>query len=161
MINVASTFWPLTARYCFLLFKTILLLLLLILLFLFNVASTARSLATTAPLDMCVVVYVFEIFQYSLYVIPRSQIYVCVDSVFLSLGFCGVAFVQYVSYCYCNECRWVVQFFWFCVRVSLVWQVPRCVIIIPSFLLLKFGVCWWKSYFCVVGCKTIISYGRC
>ena len=37
---------------------------------------------------------------------------------------------------YCNECRWVVQFFWFCVYVS-VWPVLRRVIIIPSFLLLK------------------------
>ena len=36
--------------------------LLLLLLFFFNVALTARSLATTAPLDICVVVYVFEIF---------------------------------------------------------------------------------------------------
>ena len=31
-------------------------------------------------------------------------------------------------------------------RVSLVWPALRRVIITPSFLLLKFGVCWWKSW---------------
>ena len=61
--------------------------------------SHRQSLATTVPLDMCVVVYVSEVFYYSLYVILRGQVYVCVDSVFLSLGFCGMAFVQYVGYC--------------------------------------------------------------
>ena len=33
-----------------------------------------------------------------------------------------------------------------CSCVSLVWPVLRRVIIIPSFLLLKFGVCWWKPW---------------
>ena len=47
--------------------------LLLLLLFFFNVASTARSLATTAPLHMCVVVYVFEIFCILIF---RSRVYV-------------------------------------------------------------------------------------
>ena len=83
-----------------------------LLLFFFNVASTARSLATTMPLDMCVVVYVFEIFQYSLYVILKSQAHVCVDSVFLVFGFlrCGIRAVCELLLMdgYCNECRWVV-----------------------------------------------------
>ena len=42
-------------------------------------------------------VYVFEIF----FILSVCQLYV--DSVFLSLDFCGVAFVQYVGYC-----QWMV-----------------------------------------------------
>ena len=37
-----------------------------------------------------------------------------------------------------------VFFIILCSCVSLIWPVLRCVIIIPSFLLLKFSVCWWK-----------------
>ena len=46
--------------------------------------------------------------------------------------------------------QWVqvggVVFLILCSCVSLVWPVLRRVVIIPSFLLLNFGVCWWKSW---------------
>ena len=46
--------------------------------------------------------------------------------------------------------QWVqvdgVAFLILCSCDSLVWPVHKSVIIIPSFLVLKFDVCWWKSW---------------
>ena len=83
------------------------------------------------------------------------------DSVFLSLGFCGVAFVCVIVNGW--SLQWVqvsgINFSILCSRVSLAWgQVLGRVVIIPSFLLLNFGVCWWKSWILLCGWVLLVVF---